>query len=227
MPTPVKTSDPARDANDRKSAVRLAPRRVRGAASINLKPWMVFGAICLVGGILAKGQPWAKPEMFKALDLDLAQTIMNLGIILVFLPVLQSFFYVPLNEAMEARSTELENAFTEAEALKEQMTQIRSDYEARLAAAETEAREQIQAQIKETQALRQSLMAEATAKRDEIIKKAEQDAEAERKRVVQELRREVVDLSLRATERLIAKNVDDAANRKLVEEFIASETVVA
>jgi F-type H+-transporting ATPase subunit b len=188
---------------------------------------IILGVVLMALGIFCNGQGWTTPEMFKGLGLNLAQTITNLGLLLVFWKVIEGFFYVPLRNAMDARNHELEETFAEAESLKSQMTQMRSDYEARLAKTEAEAREQIQAQIKEVQALRQSLMAEATAKADEMLRKAEQDIDAERARVRGELRREVIDLSLRATERLIGKNVDDASNRTLVQEFIDSAAVVS
>jgi F-type H+-transporting ATPase subunit b len=203
--------------------------RLLGAASttpVNAMPIIILGAILIVAGILCNGQGWTTPEMFKGLGLNLALTITNIGVILVWWKGIEYYFYKPLKEAMDARNTELEQTFSEAESLKAQMTQMRSDYEARLAKTEAEAREQIQAQIKEAQALRQTLMAEATQKADDLVRQAEQDIEAERHRVMGELRREVVDLSLRATERLIGKNVDDAANRKLVQEFLDDQTVV-
>ena len=100
------------------------------------------------------------------------------------------------------------------------MTQMRNDYERRLAAKEAEAREQIQAQIKEAQQLRQTLMSEAAAKADDLVKRANQEIEAERARVLGELRLEVVNLTLGATEKLLGENIDSAKNRRLVEEFI-------
>ena len=53
-----------------------------------------------------------------------------------------------------------------------------------------------------------------------MIAQAETDIEAERSRMIGELRGQVVNLTLKATEKLLDENVDSAKNRSLVEEFI-------
>ena len=85
------------------------------------------------------------------------------------------FFIKPLAEAISHRTTELEKTFGEAEDLRAEMGKMKTEYEARLAATEAEAREKIQAQIKEAQTLRQTLMGEAAAKADEFLKKAQEE----------------------------------------------------
>jgi F-type H+-transporting ATPase subunit b len=180
----------------------------------------VIGLGLIVAGYFATGQSWTTPEMFAGLGLDLSKVIVNVGFFLLFIQVINIYFYTPLREAIEERNNELETTFSEAENLKTTMNQMRSDYERKLAQTEAEAREQIQAQIKEAQQLRQTLMGEATAKADELVKRANQEIEAERTRVMNELRLEVVNLTLAATEKLLGENVDSAKNRRLVEEFI-------
>lgn len=181
---------------------------------------IVLGLLLIVAGYFAYGQSWTTPAMFAGLGLDLSKVIVNVGFFLLFIQVINIYFYTPLREAIEERNNELETTFSEAENLKTTMNQMRSEYERRLAQTEADAREQIQAQIKEAQALRQTLMSEATAKADDLVKRANQEIEAERSRVLSELRLEVVNLTLAATEKLLGENIDSAKNRRLVEEFI-------
>ncbi|HVT13552.1 MAG TPA: F0F1 ATP synthase subunit B [Fimbriimonadaceae bacterium] len=181
---------------------------------------MIFGLILIALGYFVYGESWTTPEMFAGLGLDLSKVIVNVGFFLLFIQVINIYFYTPLREAIEERNQELETTFSEAETLKTTMAQMRSDYERRLAQTEAEAREQIQAQIKEAQQLRQTLMAEAGEKADELVKKANQEIEAEKARVMGDLRLGVVNLTLAATEKLLGENVDSAKNRRLVEEFI-------
>ena len=182
----------------------------------------------LIGiGIAVKPMDWTRPEMLAPLGLDLAMVITNIGIFLAFAGVLNSFFYAPFKEAVDTRNNGLEATFTEAENLKKEMAELRTSYEARLAKTEAEAREQIQAQIKEAQHLRTTLMAEAATRADELVKKAELEIEAEKVRALSEIRSLVVDLTLNATERLIGENVDTKVNRKLVDEFIDKMAVTS
>ena len=190
----------------------------------------------ILGAAMAVGGYWVSvnvhPDFLTKLNeqgipLDLGKTLSSIGMFLVLFPVLKFFYFNPLGEAIHERTTSLEKTFSEAEDLRAEMTQMRSDYERRMAAKEAEARDQIQAQIKEAQQLRQTLMSEAAAKADELLKQATQEIESERARVKAELRLEVVNLTLSATEKLLGENVNSATNRRLVEEFISKIEVEA
>ncbi len=156
----------------------------------------------------------------KGIPLDLGITIAVIGVFLILFPVINTFYVKPLSDAISERTHALESTFGEAETLRSEMTKMKSDYEQRLVATEAEARSQIQAQIKEAQDLRQSLMAEATTRADEMVKRAQQEIEAEKQKVLGQLRTEVVNLTLAATEKILGENMDSDKNRKLVAEFI-------
>ncbi|HLK16253.1 MAG TPA: F0F1 ATP synthase subunit B [Fimbriimonadaceae bacterium] len=184
---------------------------------------VVAGLILLVvGGTVLKD---VQPQVLQGVDLNLGLTVANIGVMLIAIPVLLKLFIAPLTESIHQRTASLEATFTEAENLKKEMAELRTSYEARLAQTEAEAREQIQAQIREAQSLRSTLMAEASARADELVKKAEIEIEAEKARALAEIRSHVVDLTLNATERLIGQNVDTKTNRKLVDEFIDNVAV--
>jgi len=161
----------------------------------------------------------------QGIPLDLGKTISAIGVFLIVLPLLRLFYFNPLGDAITNRTSELENTFSEAESLRQEMQKMKSDYEQRLNATEARAREEIQAQIREAQNMRQSLMAEASAKADEFLKKAQEEIAMEKERVLVDLRLGVVDMTLQATERILGENVDDAKNRKLIQEFIDTAEV--
>jgi F-type H+-transporting ATPase subunit b len=185
--------------------------------------FLVLGIVLMVGGTYLDQNihmGWVKSLNDQGIPLEPGKTIAVIGVFLILFPVINSFFIAPLADAINSRNSELERTFTEAESLRAEMTTMRNEYEQRLASTEAAAREQIQAQIKEAQNLRTELMAEASAKADELVKKAQEEIQGEKTRVMSELRLEVVNLTLSATERILGENVDDARNRKLVEEFI-------
>jgi F-type H+-transporting ATPase subunit b len=159
-------------------------------------------------------------QLLQQLGLNLKTALVQMGALILMFPIVDQFFLMPLREAMSERTQRIEATYTEVEGLRDEMTKLKSDYEQRLAATEAEAREQIQNQIKEAQNLRGQLMQEASAKADELVKKAQEDIENEKVRVLHELRTHVVDLTLSATEKVLGENMTDARNRKLVEEFI-------
>ena len=95
----------------------------------------------------------------------------------------------------------------------------------RISDTEAEAREKIQAQIREAQEMRTQLMAEATQKADQFLKRAQEDIARDKEQALTEIRQKVVTLSLQATEKLLQDNVDNERNRKLVDDFLAKVEV--
>lgn len=181
---------------------------------------LLIGVVLIVVGLGVYKQPWTTPAMFAGLGLDLSKTIVNVGLFLVFIQIINVYFYAPLKEAMDERHNELESTFTDAENLRTQMTSMKSDYEQRLAKTEADAREQIQGEIKKAQELRAQLEADARNQAEDYKRKAIAEIDNEKNRVIADLRLHVVNLSLGATERILGENVDTDRNRKLVDEFI-------
>jgi F-type H+-transporting ATPase subunit b len=159
-------------------------------------------------------------SLIEQLGINFRTVLVTMGGLMLMFPLLNSFFLQPLREAIEARTRRIEETFTEAENLRARMEQMRTEYEQRLVAAEASAREQIQAQVREAQQLRDHLRQEAVQQAEELKKRAIQDIERERERTLSDLRVHVVNLTLQATEKLVGETVDDAKSRKLVEEFI-------
>jgi F-type H+-transporting ATPase subunit b len=157
----------------------------------------------------------------QGVPIDLGRTLASIGVLLIVFPLIKMFFTDPLSEAIGERNTNLEQTFSEAESLRAEMTKMRSEYEARLVAAEASAREHIEAQIKEAQKLRQTLMNEAATRADAMIDKAQQEIASERERILTGLRTQVVELSLVAAERIVGENMDNERNRRLVDEFVS------
>lgn len=187
---------------------------------------LIIGIVMMVGGMyLSLNMPESMKTSLDALakqgvPLDPGKTIAAIGVFLILFPVMRTFFFGPLDEAIGNRTRELEQTFSEAENLRSEMTSLRNDYETRLTRTEEEARSQIQAQVKEAQALSQQLRAEAAAQAEELKKNAAAEIAVERDRVMRDLQLSVVNLTLQATEKLIGENVDSDKNRKLVQEFI-------
>lgn len=185
--------------------------------------------IVIVGLALAFGGWYVSTEVHLAfqeslaaqgIPLDLGKTVSMIGMFLILFPVLRMFYFQPLGDAIHNRTTELERTFAEATEMRAEMAQLKSDYEKRIVQTEAEAREQIQATVREAQTLRDQLRSDAVKQADELKKTAIAEIEQEKQKIMGDLRLHVVNLTLQATERLVGESMDDAKSRKLVEEFI-------
>jgi len=186
-------------------------------------PNIIVGAILMLGGAYVSYNihlGFQESLASQGIPLDLGKTVAIIGVFLILFPVINFFFVKPLNEAITDRTQSLESTFTEAENLRAEMTKMRAEYEQRIAATEANARDQIQAQIREAQNLRSTLMAEASQRADEMVARAQQEIESEKMKALTEIRLQVVDLTLTAAGKIIGESMDNDRHRRLVSEFI-------
>lgn len=159
------------------------------------------------------------------LHIDFGKLIATIGMFTALFKIVEYFFLNPLFDAIDGRTKELEHTFGEAESLRSEMTQLKSDYEKRLTETEANAREQIQAQIKEAQDLKKELMADAQRKAEEYKQQAIAEIDSEKRKALTDLRVHVTNLSLQATEKLLTENVDNDRNRRIIDDFLATVEV--
>jgi F-type H+-transporting ATPase subunit b len=147
--------------------------------------------------------------------------IWTLVIFLVLLVVLSKYAFRPITAAVAAREKSLEDAL-------EQAKQDRAEAAARLA----EQRQLLERAHGDAQRLlaearttgdtvRQQLLAQTHAQQQDLLERARKEIDDERMRAIADLRREAVDLAILGAGKVIEKNLDDATNRRLVDEFLA------
>ena len=75
---------------------------------------------------------------------------------------------------------------------------------------------------KESETLRAELLAQARKESQDLVEQGKRQIQYEQKQAIEELRRQVADLAIGAAERLIKGELDDAAHRKLVADYLQS-----
>ncbi len=146
----------------------------------------------------------------------------TLLIFAVFFGVLAKFAFKPIVAAVEAREQSLQQAIADAQRLRDEAAKLQAEQQAKLDAARAEAQQLIADGRAAADRLRADLMASAQAEQAAMLDRARQEIVAEKTRAIADLRREAVDLALMGAGKVIEKNLDDAANRQLVESFLAS-----
>jgi F-type H+-transporting ATPase subunit b len=73
--------------------------------------------------------------------------------------------------------------------------------------------------------LRAEMIEQTKQQQRELLDRAREEIDNERKRAITDLRREAVDLALAGASKLVERNLDDQTNRSLVESFLASARV--
>lgn len=146
----------------------------------------------------------------------------TLLIFIALMLVLSRFAFKPLLAAVEARERSLQDAIDSAKKDRDAAMQLLEEQRHLLDAARTDAQRFIADGRLTAEKLKASMLEETKSLQQEMLDRARRDIDNEKTRAIAELRREAVDLALAGAGKLIARNLDDAGNRKLVEEFLAS-----
>ena len=127
-----------------------------------------------------------------------------------------------LLKAVEEREKRIAAQIEAAEKANQDAQRVLADYQPKLAAAKGEAQDLLAAGRAAGEKLREDIMARARAEHEELIDRARREIAAEREKAVAELRREAVDLSLAAAGKVIERNLDTEADRRMVQEYLNS-----
>src|SRR3954469_22542219 len=95
------------------------------------------------------------------------------------------------------------------------------EYRERLADARGQADEIVARARRTAEAAELETLAEARTKREEMMDQTRRDIEAETRRAIQQIRAEVADLTVLATEKVTRKSLDSSDQRRLVEEALS------
>jgi len=146
--------------------------------------------------------------------------ILQILAFLLLIWVMRKYLFGPVNGVLEARQSEVETTIEHLRRDREAMETSRRGYEARLAEIEAEARDTIQAAIKEAQGMKEDIIASARADAEQIVTRARDEIVREKQQARVELRNTVADLPVSAAGKILRRSVDDRANRELVGDFI-------
>lgn len=125
-----------------------------------------------------------------------------------------------ISEALDRRQKTIEESIDSAERTREEADKLLAEYRERLVEARAQSDEIVQRarQVAETHERDGKERARELA--GEASQRAERDIEAATQRALQELRREVADLTVMATEKVTRKTLDAADQKRLVEEAL-------
>jgi F-type H+-transporting ATPase subunit b len=156
------------------------------------------------------------------LDPHAGLMVWTLLIFVVLLVILSRFAFKPLTAAVAARERALEEAIAGAKRDREEAARLLADQRAQLEGSRGEAQKLIADARAAGEKMRADLLEQTHQQQAELLERARRDINAERERAIADLRREAVDLALAGASKVIERNLDDAGNRALVEQFLAS-----
>lgn len=161
-------------------------------------------------------------EFLKALGVDFRLLLIQAAGFLILLYILRKYLFDKVLAAIQARREEVQETYKKSERYHEEAANLKAEYERKVTEAEEEAEKKLTTAVKEAKVLGTEIVEKSRQEAEAIKQKAHETVELERKKAAAEIRNQVVDLSILATQKLIEKSVSKAGAEKLVDEFIES-----
>lgn len=139
--------------------------------------------------------------------------------ILVFW-ILKRFAFKPVLEVIDERREQIKSDLQRAEESRKQAEADHKALEERLSRIEDEARARMQELIAEGRRVAESIQESARQNSAEMIQKAQKNIEYETEKARETIKKDMINLTIEATEHLLKERLDDAGHRQLIGDFL-------
>lgn len=152
---------------------------------------------------------------------ELGLSLWTLLTFLIVLFILRKFAFGRIAKLLDERREKVRSDFEAAETARTESEQVLAEYQAQLAAARQEASQILERARQTATEQQKQLVEELAAERERGIASAQAAIEAETRQALDRIKNEIADLTLVATERVLGRTLDEAEQKRIVEEALA------
>jgi F-type H+-transporting ATPase subunit b len=152
---------------------------------------------------------------------DLGLSFWTLLTFLIVLFILKKFAFGRIAALLDERRSSIERNIGAAEAARAESEKLAEEYRQQLATARQEATEILERARHSAEEQRRKLQEDINAERERGIAQAQAAIQAETRQALDRIKREIADLTITTTERVLKRKLDEAEQRRLIDEALA------
>ncbi len=157
----------------------------------------------------------------EALGINLSLLVSQIVNFTLLVILLSALLYKPIQRVLAERRDRIAKSMADVDAAREAAARAQADYDRHIAEAQRKAQEIIGQAAQSGEKVRVEIEADARREADAIRQKAHEEAQAEKARLLSEVQSQIAALSMAATEKVLGRAVDAAAQRQLVDQVLA------
>src|SRR6266516_3593383 len=146
--------------------------------------------------------------------------IWTIVVFVISMFILRRAVFPRIGEALDNRAKKIEGDIDAAAELRKEADKVLDEYSERMKEARAQSDEIVQRARQTAETHEREAKEQGREMITEASQRAQRDIESATKRALDDLRREVADLTIMATEKVTRKTLDDADQRRLVEEAL-------
>jgi F-type H+-transporting ATPase subunit b len=157
---------------------------------------------------------------FASLGINLPLLVVFIVNFIILFVLLRLFLFKPVLKMLDERTKRTKDAMELAEVTKKEFEQAKVEVQKQIEKGRQEAQAIIAQTMQVGERLKEESRQEATKQAQVIVDRTRAELEAERDKIVGDLRREFVNISIAAAEKVIKETLDKEKHRKLIEETL-------
>ena len=160
-------------------------------------------------------------QTLEIISVNLWDILISLCNLLILYLILKKFLYKPVKKMLAARTAALNAQYEKASATEADALQLKAEWEEKMAGADAKANDILQRATENAQKRGDAIISESEDEAARILRRAEADAEAERRKAEAGIRKEIVDVSAALSEKMLAREINAEDHRVLIDQFLA------
>lgn len=161
------------------------------------------------------------PEIFEKLGLDVALLISQIVNFLLLIILLKKFAYKPVLNMLSVRAEKIEQSLKQAEKIEQELKNTETEKLKEINKAKEEAKKIVEEALVIAQDNTNRSLEETKKKTKEIVDKAKEEIQREKDKAVEEAEKEIAGLAIDIAEKILKKNLDSEAEKKLADETLS------
>lgn len=161
--------------------------------------------------------------MLQSLDVisvNLWSILISFANLILLFFLVKKFLFQPVKRILAKRQSEIDAHYMEAEEAERKASADKDSWAKKMQTAEDEANAILHDATENAKSRGDKIVSEAKTVAEGIIRQAEFEAELEHKKAVDEIKREIVEVSGALAEKVLEREIDTADHRDLIDSFI-------
>ena len=159
-------------------------------------------------------------QTLDVISVNIWQILISLINLLLLFLIIKKFLFKPVNNVLDKRQEELDSQYEEAQKVNISAQENKEKWEAMLSGANAEADRILFSATENAKYRGDKIIEEAQDRADSIIRVAKTEAELERKRVSDDLKRQIVEVSGAMAEKMLGREINTDDHRNFIDSFI-------
>ena len=154
------------------------------------------------------------------MDLQLSQVLTQIVAFLIFLWILKRFAWGPLQKILDERKTKIQSEFDDIAREKNEVAEKATEYKQKLHDIDKEAKTKIKEATKEGEREAKLIKTAAEQRAVERLERANKEIEAEQIKAKDEMKKEIVKLSVQLAEKILEEKTTPEEHKKWMDDFV-------